>query len=111
LPAERRASARLPVEMWVEDLTDGGQVFRRAGNFSRGGLHLDFSIPIPVGSPVKLRFALPGGEPITISGRVASIDTSEEFGMGIAFVDVAPDVQSRLDAFIDERLAATPAPR
>ena len=49
---ERRTSARMPVEMWVEDLTDGGTVHRRAGNLSRGGLYLDQTIPLPLGSRV-----------------------------------------------------------
>ena len=56
LPAtsERRKHARMPVEMWVEDLTDGGVVHRRAGNLSRGGLYLDQTIPLPIGSKMTV---------------------------------------------------------
>src|SRR5215471_17646306 len=85
---DRRTSARLPIEMWVEELTDGSQVFRRAGNLSRGGLHLDHTIPIPVGTRVRLRFTLPGdNDPILVTAEIVSIATAHVLGMGVHFVD------------------------
>ena len=51
---ERRASARMALEMWVEEITEGSQVFRRAGNLSRGGMYLDQTIPLPVGSMMSV---------------------------------------------------------
>jgi uncharacterized protein (TIGR02266 family) len=103
--SERRLHPRLPVEMWVEDLTDGGQVFRRAANLSLGGLYLDQSIPMAVGTAVKLRFNLPdGGAPVTVEGTIVSINTTEQFGMGVKFDAPGPDVQQRLRAYVDRRL-------
>jgi type IV pilus assembly protein PilZ len=100
--AERRKSARMPVEMWVEDLTDGGVVYRRAGNLSKGGLYLDQTIPLPVGSRVKLRFTLPEDTlSIAVTGQIVSINSRERLGMGVKFVELEPAVQERIDTFIE----------
>ena len=106
---ERRASARLPVEMWVEEITDGSQVFRRAGNLSRGGLFLDHTIPVPVGTRVHLRFTLPGdNSPMTVTGEVVSISPKNSLGMGVKFVEVTEDDRKRVEAYLSR--AATPMP-
>ena len=105
---ERRASARMPVEMWVEDLTDGGVVYRRAGNLSRGGLYLDQTIPLPIGSKVKLRFSLPDeSAPISVTAQIVSINSRERLGMGVKFVDIDKAVQERIGNYI-ERLTTPP---
>jgi uncharacterized protein (TIGR02266 family) len=103
--AERRRHARMPVEMWVEDLTDGGVVHRRAGNLSKGGLYLDQTIPLPIGSKVKLRFTLPeDSAQVTVSGQIVSINSRDRLGMGVKFVDVDADVQQRIDSFIERSI-------
>ena len=95
--------------MWVEELTDGSQVFRRAGNLSRGGLHLDHTIPIPVGTLVRLRFTLPDDKtPIMVTGQIVSIATSSVLGMGVKFVDVEAESQLRIDGYLLR--AMTPVP-
>jgi type IV pilus assembly protein PilZ len=106
--AERRKSARMPIEMWVEDLTDGGVVYRRAGNLSKGGLYLDQTIPLPVGSRVKLRFTLPEDTlSIAVTGQIVSINSRERLGMGVKFVELEQAVQQRIDTFIER--STTPA--
>jgi uncharacterized protein (TIGR02266 family) len=106
---ERRTSARVPIEMWVEELLDGSQVFRRAGNLSRGGMYLDQTIPIPVGTRVRLRFTLPGDtKPIHVNGEIASISSADSLGMGVRFVEIEAEAQSRIDAYLSR--AATPVP-
>jgi uncharacterized protein (TIGR02266 family) len=98
----------MPVEMWVEDLTDGGVVYRRAGNLSRGGLYLDQTIPLPIGSKVKLRFALPDdAAPITVAGQIVSINSREKLGMGVKFIDIDRAMQDRIGSYI-ERLTTPP---
>jgi uncharacterized protein (TIGR02266 family) len=100
--AERRRSARMPIEMWVEDLTDGGVVYRRAGNLSRGGLYLDQTIPLPIGSKVKLRFTLPEDTVVvTVTGQIVSINSRERLGMGIKFLDLDDAMQTRIESFIE----------
>jgi PilZ domain-containing protein len=106
---ERRSSARLPVEMWVEELTDGSQVFRRAGNLSRGGMHLDHTIPTPLGTRVRLRFTLPGDNvPVVVTAEIVSIATSHVLGMGVKFIDVEPTVQNRIDGYLLRALTPVP---
>jgi uncharacterized protein (TIGR02266 family) len=106
---ERRTSARVPIEMWVEELLDGSQVFRRAGNLSRGGMYLDQTIPIPLGTRVRLRFTLPGDTgAIQVNGEIASISSADSLGMGVRFVDIDPEAQGRIDGYL--RRAATPMP-
>jgi uncharacterized protein (TIGR02266 family) len=106
---ERRTSARLPVEMWVEELSDGSQVFRRAGNVSRGGMHLDHTIPIPVGTRVRLRFTLPGdNQAIGVIAEIVSIAVNNVLGMGVKFIDVDPLTQNRIDAYLLRALTPLP---
>jgi len=104
---DRRASARLPVEMWVEEITDRSQVFRRAGNLSKGGMYLDHTIPLPMGARVRLRFTLPGDDKsVTVAGEIVSVSTDQELGMGVKFVDMTPEVASRIDAYIERVLSS-----
>jgi uncharacterized protein (TIGR02266 family) len=106
---DRRTSARLPIEMWVEELTDGSQVFRRAGNLSRGGMHLDHTIPIPMGTRVRLRFTLPGDNaPIVVTSEIVSIATNNVLGMGVKFIDVDPTTQTRIDGYLLRALTPLP---
>ncbi len=103
--AERRRHARMPVEMWVEDVTDGGVVHRRAGNLSKGGLYLDQTIPLPIGSKVKLRFTLPEeSAALTVNGQIVSINSRDRLGMGVKFTDVEISVQQRIDNFIERSI-------
>lgn len=107
-PTERRRGARMPVELWVQDVTDGGVVYRRAGNVSRGGLYLDQTIPLPVGSRIKLRFSLPDDPVVgTVVGQIVSINASAKLGMGVKFLTIDQDFQHRIESFIDR--ATTPA--
>ena len=102
---ERRRSARVPVEMWVEEITEEAQVFRRAGNLSSGGIYLDKTIPIPVGTTVQLRFTLPGDQaPIQVTAAIVSIDATEELGMGVKFVELPQDARDRLEAYLTRAL-------
>jgi type IV pilus assembly protein PilZ len=92
----------MPVEMWVQDVTDGGIVYRRAGNLSRGGLYLDQTIPLPVGSRIRLRFALPD-DPVmgTVSAQIVSINSSARLGMGVKFLTIDGDFQQRIENYIE----------
>jgi uncharacterized protein (TIGR02266 family) len=106
---DRRSSARLPIEMWVEEVTDGSQVFRRAGNLSRGGMHLDHTIPIPLGTRVRLRFTLPGdSSPVLVTAEIVSIATNNVLGMGVKFIDLEPVTQTRIDAYLLRALTPVP---
>ena len=67
--------------MWVEETTNAERYFRRAGNLSRGGLRLEHTIPLPLGTVVNLTFTLPGDDaPITVSGEIRVQRGPRRFG-------------------------------
>jgi uncharacterized protein (TIGR02266 family) len=98
---ERRGDARIPVEMWVEETTGSERYFRRAGNLSRGGLRLEHTIPLPVGTSVNLTFTLPGEKlPITVIGEIVSATPPEDLRMGVKFTKVDDQARTQIDAFL-----------
>ncbi|HVR03999.1 MAG TPA: PilZ domain-containing protein [Polyangia bacterium] len=98
---ERREGPRIPIEMWVEETTESERYFRRAGNLSRGGLGLDHTIPLPLGTLVNLTFTLPGdSNAVRISGEIVSTAGLEELRMGVKFINITDDARSRIDAYL-----------
>jgi uncharacterized protein (TIGR02266 family) len=98
---ERRGGPRIPIEMWVEETTGSERYFRRAGNLSRGGLRLEHTIPLPIGTVVNLTFTLPGDKtPVDVSGEIVSAAAPEDLRMGVKFVDPTPDARAKIDAFL-----------
>jgi c-di-GMP-binding flagellar brake protein YcgR len=101
LRIERRQAHRIPVEMWVEETTENERYFRRAGDLSRGGLRLDYTIPLPRGTLVNLTFTLPGAsQPIAVTGEIVSNPASDALRMGVKFVNLVADAQAQIDAFL-----------
>ena len=98
---ERREGPRIPIEMGVEETTESERYFRRAGNLSRGGLGLDHTIPLPLGTIVNLTFTLPGDSgPVQISGVIVSTAGPEELRMGVKFIDITDEARARIDAYL-----------
>ncbi len=98
---ERRGGPRIPIEMWVEETTGSERYFRRAGNLSRGGLRLEHTIPLPVGTNVNLTFTLPGDKgPIEVTGEIVSAAPPEDLRMGVKFTNLSQDARAKIDAFL-----------
>jgi hypothetical protein len=98
---ERRGGPRIPIEMWVEETTGSERYFRRAGNLSKGGLRLEHTIPLPLGTIVNLTFTLPGDQtPVDVSGEIVSAAAPEDLRMGVKFVNPTPDARAKIDAFL-----------
>jgi uncharacterized protein (TIGR02266 family) len=90
----------MPVAITVELRNERGFSLHVSSNLSAGGAFFGRSIPHPVGEKVKVTFALPGeAQPITCEGEVVSVPDKKSFGMGVRFLDLNADDQSRLDAF------------
>ena len=100
--AERRASPRVPVEMWVEESTDRELYFQRGANISIGGIYLERTIPHTRGTLVNLQFTLPeASSPIKVKGEIVNVGEDPcELGMGIKFVDLSSEDQLRIEQFI-----------
>ena len=98
---ERRVDPRIPLEMWVEETTDEERYFRRAGNLSRGGLRLEHTIPLPIGTTVNLTFTLPGDHTaISVSGEIVSSAGPDDLRMGLKFVNATPEAVRQIDAYL-----------
>ena len=98
---ERRSDPRIPLEMWVEETTDEERYFRRAGNLSRGGLRLEHTIPLPIGTTVNLTFTLPGDNvPVSVSGQIVSSAGPNDLRMGLKFINCTPEAQRQIDAYL-----------
>src|SRR5687767_3405723 len=91
---DRRATDRVPIEMWVEETTDRELYFQRSGNLSEGGIFLENTVPHPIGTLVNLMFTLPGdSDPIRIQGEIVNAAEGKQLGMGIKFVATDPKVR------------------
>ena len=99
--------------MWVEETTGSEALLPARGNLSRGGLRLEHTIPLPVGTKVNLTFTLPGDKtPIEVTGEIVSATAPEDLRMGVKFTNLARKRQGKIDAFLGSRrrLALPPAP-
>jgi hypothetical protein len=98
---ERRKGPRIPIEMWVEETTDHERYFRRAGNFSSGGLRLEHTIPLPIGTIVNLTFTLPGDNaPVSVSGEIVSNAGPEDLRMGVKFLNLTREARKAIDDYL-----------
>ena len=97
--ADRRSARRVPLEVWVEEISEDAVYFQRTADVSPGGLHLAGTVPHPPGTEVKVRFGLPdGGDEIEASGVVTDGPREEGgTGMGIRFTELDPEVAQRLE--------------
>lgn len=102
MSSERRQGPRVPVQIWVEEATEKDLYFQRSANLSAGGIYLENTIPHPVGTRVKLRFALPGSTEKweTEAEVAAAIAEDDEFGMGLKFLDLDPAHAERIRQYI-----------
>src|SRR4051812_25983398 len=93
----RRIDPRYERQLDVEVVVDGKKHTSRTVNISLGGLFLDATIPLELGTTVQLRFQLPTQpEPVEVAGDVRWVvkkeGPGEEKGIGIRFQGLrAPD--------------------
>ena len=99
----RRMSARMvigvPVTYRSGDTLAGAVTL----DIGKGGLAIRTMNPLPKGSPIQVRFKLPGmSAEIDAAGQVAWSD--RKVGMGVQFERVSANHQRVIDEFIDERV-------
>ncbi len=114
----RRLPADWPVR--VETISGGKRLIAKVVNLSPTGLFVTTPIVFPVGTALQVAVALPrAAEPksLVAAGRVRWVNHPSApkvpelpGGMGIEFVDLDPCARTNLEAFLDERLVATPPP-
>jgi len=99
---DRREADRVPLELWMEEVSGEDVYFRRTGNVSPGGVFFDRAIPHALGTVVTLKFALPGDKEMVVArGEVVSIaGASDGLGMGVKFVSVESDGKKRIKSYL-----------
>ncbi|MCA9624827.1 MAG: PilZ domain-containing protein [Myxococcales bacterium] len=100
---EKRDSERFDVAWTVDCETEDTFLFAAITNISAMGIFVRTDEPLPVGTIMYLRFAPSRGPgPFILKGRVQWVNRFSLFGenlnpgMGIMFVDLAPDDRERL---------------
>jgi len=79
----------------------GGYGYAATSDLSRGGLRLDHTIPLPVGTVVNLTFTLPGdSSPVKITGEIVSNAGPEILRMGVKFVNPSTEAREKIDAYL-----------
>jgi hypothetical protein len=82
----------------MEEVSGDDVYFRRSGNLGEGGVYFEKAIPHSLGTMVTLKFALPGEQEMVVArGEVVSAAGSNNgLGMGVKFIKVEGDGQSRI---------------
>ncbi len=102
---ERRASLRANAVIPVEVRDARGFALYSTRDISSTGLFFDRAMPFKLGARVSLVFTLPGeASAIRCDGEVVNVPDTQGFGMGIRFLDIAPDDAQRVAGFARETL-------
>jgi uncharacterized protein (TIGR02266 family) len=84
-----RHDVRIPLALEVEYRTAGAFLVAYSVNLSKGGIFLETETPMPMGTVLNLRFSVPGGSTLEVTGRVTWVRLDPEpgkpAGMGIEF--------------------------
>lgn len=104
---ERRTSLRVRVYRPVRLRQAGGLslVETLTKDLALGGLRCLSPMPLPVATPVVVEMGLSTGEePLEVHGKAAwmrAIPHSEQFEIGIVFLETSPQTKRRLSGYLD----------
>jgi uncharacterized protein (TIGR02266 family) len=106
-----RSSERIDLEVKVTLESDSNFYTGLTQNISAGGVFIATHLIRPIGSRISLKFALPGSpEPIAVETEVrwikensALMRTDGASGMGVRFLDLAPEATAAITAFLENR--------
>ncbi len=105
---ESRTEPRISLSFRVKYRTPEGQQYEsRAGGIGGGGLFIESTTPLPVGTKLAMEFSLPErpNEWLQAKGLVAWVcPKADQYtfspGMGVRFTDIAPDIRNRVLALV-----------
>ena len=108
-PGDLRAQSRLSLLLKVRYNAPTGQRFEsRASGIGGGGLFIESTAPLPIGTELALEFALPDqpSDWLPAKGTVAwACPKADQYtffpGMGVRFTDVSPDVRQRVTELVN----------
>jgi hypothetical protein len=98
-PSERRRAERVPVNA---EFNEAATTY--VSDLSQTGVFVHTAQVLPVGTAITLRFTVLLDDPVSIvaRGKVARRQTDPE-GLGIAFVDLTPEMLLRIDDIVAHR--------
>ena len=99
--SKRRAVRRCPFVASVEvtEVASGARLSARTSELGLGGCYIDTLNPFPVGTVVQLRILRDSGA-LQTQAKVVYVHPS--FGMGCAFIEMAPDQRAVLEGWLAE---------
>lgn len=108
VPKETRSEPRVSLSFRVRYKTPEGQHFdSRAGGIGGGGLFIESTTPLPVGTKLAMEFSLPENPTqwSPAKGVVAWVcPKADQYtfspGMGVRFSDIAPEVRDQILALV-----------
>ena len=105
----RRSHPRVDVEVGVDYTSDFGRGTARTLNISLGGVFVAAASPPELDAILDLCFALPGGEPIEVRGRVAWIRRPDDqhpypAGMAVQFSSLSEEATAAIAAYVKSKL-------
>jgi type IV pilus assembly protein PilZ len=103
-PKEARTDPRVSLSVRVKYSTPEGKVFEsRAGGIGGGGLFIESTAPLPVGTKLTVEFVLPDrpAEWLEAKGAVAWVcPKADQYtfspGMGVRFTDISAEARGRV---------------
>ncbi len=108
-PRPQRLSPRVRMMAAIDFSSDANFYQGFSANISEGGLFVATVNLVPLGTEVDLSFSLPSGDRIDAKGVVRWVrEVNDKLpdafpGMGVEFVNLAPQAQESIDAFIAQR--------
>ncbi len=97
--ADRRRHERYPISLAVDYVSGDTFLFAYITNISEMGIFLRTEAPLPVGTELRLRFAVPDGTALDLAGVVMWINPvradgdNPNPGMGVRFIELSPDAR------------------
>jgi uncharacterized protein (TIGR02266 family) len=99
-----REHERMPYSVQVEFRTPSSFLVAYSVNLSRGGLFIETDAEIPSGAMVTVDFSIPTAGQISLNGAVSwrrGVDSTDgPPGLGVEFLDVAPQLGSLIDRLV-----------
>ena len=104
---DRRNAPRIALEIWVEEVHNDAQYFRKMVNLSSTGFYVEKGIPHPLGTIVAIRVQFKEGEPqLELQAKITHVPIMKDgLGMGLQFIDLTADQESRINACIAEHIS------
>jgi uncharacterized protein (TIGR02266 family) len=97
--ADRRTARRVSLVTQMRTIVDEETLVGYTRDVSTGGIFVETEQPPPKGTEVNLRFKLGADSPI-LGARATVAYILPDEGMGLRFVDLAPEVHQAIEEFV-----------